>query len=206
VLVLGDNRPNSCYSHVWVGASPNPAVDPFVPEANVRGRVSAIYFPTSQVARFLPGGTVQRINVSRSPQRPRFDYLILLGRSAQNILGAVVPLLDCAQARNCAQLRADQALDRILGLPIETKAQLLQTLRDQLFNAIEIELPALNTPTRRLAGDCAQPTAKWILGALNRDAFAAGARTGTVAHTRRIAIQTKLVITQAILRTAACWN
>jgi signal peptidase I len=206
VLVLGDNRPDSCDSHVWVGNPPNPAVDPFVPQRNVLGRVSAIYFPTSQVARILPGVTVQRVDVSRSPQRPRFDYLIILGRSAQDILGAVVPILDCAQARTCARLRADQALDRSLGLPVETKAQLLQRLRDQLVQAIWTEVIALDTPTRRLAGDCAQPTATWILTRLTRDAVAASANAVTIAHTRRIAVQTKLGITRAIIQTAACWN
>ena len=206
VLVLGDNRPDSCDAHEWVGSPPNPAVDPFVPQRNVLGRVSAIYFPTSQVARILPGGTVQRVDVSRSPQRPRFDYLILLGRSAQDILGAVAPILDCAQARPCARLGADQAFDRSWGLPIETKAQLLQTLRDQLVQAIGTEVFALETPTRHLAGDCAQPTARWILARLTRDAVAASANAVTVAHTRRIAIQTKLGINRAIIQTAACWK
>ena len=49
VLVLGDNRPNSCDSHQWVGDPPNPAVDPFVPQNNVIGEVQFIYWPLSRI-------------------------------------------------------------------------------------------------------------------------------------------------------------
>jgi len=49
LLVLGDNRPNSCDSHQWVGDPPNPAVDPFVPQNNVIGEAQIIYWPLSRI-------------------------------------------------------------------------------------------------------------------------------------------------------------
>jgi len=49
LLVLGDNRPNSCDSHQWVGNTPNPAVDPFVPQDNVIGEAQIIYWPLSRL-------------------------------------------------------------------------------------------------------------------------------------------------------------
>ena len=49
LLVLGDNRPNSCDSHQWVGNPPNPAVDPFVPKKNVIGEAEIIYWPLSRI-------------------------------------------------------------------------------------------------------------------------------------------------------------
>ncbi len=52
LLVLGDNRPNSCDSHQWVNSPPDPAVDPFVPQKNVIGQAEIIYWPLSRV-RFL---------------------------------------------------------------------------------------------------------------------------------------------------------
>ena len=38
LLVLGDNRPGSCDSHVWLP-------DPFVPESNVIGQAEVVYWP-----------------------------------------------------------------------------------------------------------------------------------------------------------------
>jgi len=49
LLVLGDNRPNACDSHQWVGNPPNPAVDPFVPKNNVIGEAEIIYWPLSRI-------------------------------------------------------------------------------------------------------------------------------------------------------------
>jgi signal peptidase I len=49
LLVLGDNRPNSCDSHQWVSDPPNPAVDPFVPQKDVAGEVQFIYWPVSRM-------------------------------------------------------------------------------------------------------------------------------------------------------------
>jgi signal peptidase I len=49
LLVLGDNRPNSCDSHQWVGNPPNPAVDPFVPQNNAIGEAEIIYWPLSRI-------------------------------------------------------------------------------------------------------------------------------------------------------------
>lgn len=52
LLVLGDNRPDSCDSHQWESDPPDPATDPFVPEKNVIGEAEIIYWPLSRI-RFL---------------------------------------------------------------------------------------------------------------------------------------------------------
>lgn len=48
ILVLGDNRPESCDSHQWEGAPPRPQSDPFVPEENIIGQAEFIYWPVSR--------------------------------------------------------------------------------------------------------------------------------------------------------------
>lgn len=56
ILVLGDNRPNSCDSHEWGtqgdGNPANPAVDPFVPISSVIGQAEVTYWPLNR-ASFL---------------------------------------------------------------------------------------------------------------------------------------------------------
>jgi len=52
ILVLGDNRGQSCDSHLWEAEEPNPARDPFVPVDNVIGQAEVVYWPPSRV-RFL---------------------------------------------------------------------------------------------------------------------------------------------------------
>jgi signal peptidase I len=45
ILVLGDNRSESCDSHEWAG-------DPFVPSANVIGQAELIYWPPGRARLF----------------------------------------------------------------------------------------------------------------------------------------------------------
>jgi signal peptidase I len=42
LLVLGDNRPNSCDAHLW-------KPDAFVPESSVIGQAEVIYWPPQHV-------------------------------------------------------------------------------------------------------------------------------------------------------------
>lgn len=49
ILVLGDNRAESCDSHQWEGAPPRPTSDPFVPEENIIGQAEFIYWPPNRV-------------------------------------------------------------------------------------------------------------------------------------------------------------
>ena len=42
LLVLGDNRPNSCDSHQW-------APDPFLPQDRVIGQAEVVYWPPSHL-------------------------------------------------------------------------------------------------------------------------------------------------------------
>jgi signal peptidase I len=50
LLVFGDNRPDSCDSHQWQSNPANPAVDPFVPQANVIGQAEVTYWPLSRLS------------------------------------------------------------------------------------------------------------------------------------------------------------
>ena len=192
LFVLGDNRSNSCDSHQWS--------DPFLPVGNIRGRISAIYFPRGRVARIFTTGTIQPVDVSISPQRPRFDYLLILGRGAEQILGATQGILDCARKRDCEQLRLDRAFGE------ETKLQLLGRLRGELAGAIKTQLRTLRTPASRLVGDCAAPTARWLAATLGRDRRVARSRPPALVNSRTIAIQTEHHVLRAITRTVACWS
>jgi signal peptidase I len=51
LLVLGDNRNESCDSHQWVTDPPGPT-EYFVPQKNVIGQAEIIYWPLSRI-RFL---------------------------------------------------------------------------------------------------------------------------------------------------------
>ncbi len=48
LLVLGDNRDNSCDSSQWKSAGGNPAVDPFVPMSSVIGQAEVTYWPINR--------------------------------------------------------------------------------------------------------------------------------------------------------------
>jgi len=54
ILVLGDNRGDSCDSHEWGrqgdGQVANPAVDPFVPISSVIGQAEITYWPLTRVS------------------------------------------------------------------------------------------------------------------------------------------------------------
>lgn len=50
LLVLGDNRPDSCDSHEWVNSPADPAVDPFVPQKNVIGQAEITYWPLNRIS------------------------------------------------------------------------------------------------------------------------------------------------------------
>jgi signal peptidase I len=52
ILVLGDNRAESCDSHQWESTPPRPESDPFVPEENIIGQAEFIYWPPNR-ARVL---------------------------------------------------------------------------------------------------------------------------------------------------------
>lgn len=49
VLVLGDNRDNSCDSHQWDAGQSDPARDPFVPMKNVIGQAEVTYWPINRM-------------------------------------------------------------------------------------------------------------------------------------------------------------
>lgn len=49
VLVLGDNRPESCDSHQWEGTVPDPSTDPFVPVDSIIGQAEVTYWPLGRV-------------------------------------------------------------------------------------------------------------------------------------------------------------
>lgn len=52
ILVLGDNRPDSCDSHEWAREGGDPTTDPFVPISNVIGQAEVTYWPLNR-ASFL---------------------------------------------------------------------------------------------------------------------------------------------------------
>lgn len=49
VLVLGDNRAESCDSHEWESVPPRPTSDAFVPEENIIGQAEFVYWPPNRV-------------------------------------------------------------------------------------------------------------------------------------------------------------
>jgi signal peptidase I len=50
LIVMGDNRPGSCDSHLWKGPENEP--EPFVPESSVIGQAEITYWPLSHL-KFL---------------------------------------------------------------------------------------------------------------------------------------------------------
>jgi signal peptidase I len=196
LFVLGDNRPISCDSMEFG----------FLSAADVRGRVTAIYHPRTRVSRALPDGTFQRVDVTESPLRPRFDYALELGRSAETLWPTTDKLRRCAEQAACRELRYQRVFERDLGMPVSRRSDYLRDTRLELARRMTMTMRGLHDETSRLRGDCAAPVARRLRTDLLRDRRIARSAAMTPARARTIAISTERHLDRALRRTFACWG
>jgi signal peptidase I len=184
LLVLGDKGPSSCDSHEWREGVMRA---PFVPLANVIGRVEAIYHPRDRVGFLLPGGGLERVDAGASPAAARFDFILALGDSLRRVVGPLEELRACATHRACHAVPGS-----------------LTSARLALARALGAEVRRLRGRARALGDRCTHSAGTRVLRDLSRDRRALLRRRPAVLGSRGLVERVGRRYRVALLTTTRC--
>lgn len=173
VLLIGDDAPESCDAVRWP--------QPFIPHANLIGRVEGIVAPRDHAGLLRTGGGVDR-RMPAGVQRARLDALVDLGRGARAFaVGLTTPHV-------CSIIVAG-----------DCRTRLARTLAD----IVRQERGRLRIRLRELAGDCSIAPLRALRRDLGRDHRALVAPGRPLRHVvRAVGVHRS----RAAVGVAGCWG